>query len=57
MSLYEKIDGELDALHERIYAAKYEPTRDPYWEGVCNGIDNAWQAVERIIKEAANGRV
>ena len=57
MSLYERIDKELDEMHERIYADKYEPTRDPYWEGVCDGIDNAMQSVEKSFKEAANGRI
>lgn len=52
MSLYDRIDRELDAMHARVCAEKYEPTRDPYWEGVCQGIDQAWQAVERIFKEA-----
>ena len=56
MLLYESIDKELEGMHERIYADKYEPTCDPYWEGVCAGIDDAWQAVEKAFKEAAGGR-
>ena len=57
MSLYERIDKRLGEMHERTYAEKYEPTCDPYWEGVCAGIDDAWQAVENMFKEAANGRI
>ena len=57
MLLYERIDKELDEMHERICGEKYELTRDPYWEGVCDGIDNAMQSVEKAFKEAANGRV
>ena len=55
MELYERIDKELDEMHERIYADKYEPTCDPYWEGVLHGIDDAMQLVEKVFKEAANG--
>ena len=57
MELYERLDKELEELHERIYSGKYEPTCDPYWEGVLHGIDNAWQAVEKIFMEVANGRI
>lgn len=50
------IDRELHEMHERVYMERYEPARDPYWEGACHGIDIAWQAVERIFKEAVGGR-
>lgn len=56
MGLYERIDKELDDMHGRIYAEKYEPACDPYWEGVCHGIDASMQAVEKMFKEAASGR-
>ena len=57
MSLYERIDKELYEMHERLYEEKYEPTRDPYWEGVLHGMDNAMRIVERAFKEAASGQV
>lgn len=57
MSLYERVDRELDDMHERIYEEKYWTLRDPYWEGVCYGIDLSMQAVEKAFKEASSGRV
>ena len=57
MGMYEAIDKRLDEMRDRFREEKYEPTCDPYWEGVCDGIDNAWVAVEEIFKEAASGRV
>ncbi len=53
MRLYEKIDKDLEELYDRFYLGKYEPSRDPYWEGVCDGVSNAWRAVDKAFREAS----
>ena len=57
MALYERLDRELYEMHERICAEKYEPTRDPYWEGVLHGIDMSMQSAEKLFREVASGRI
>ena len=57
MLLYEKIEKELDEMHDSIYEEKYKPKHDPYWEGMCDGINRAWSTVEGVLREAFNGRV
>lgn len=55
MLLYERLCLEIDEMRGGIYKERHELEREPYWEGMCDGISRSLAVIEDVFRELASG--